>query len=370
MRAGLRSYVTAGVAVVGVSVIAVAPIAATPPDVKIANPGVQLSANPFQEYIEALQRALENAQLLFDEFFSEPVPIAEEWRFTGLLAGLLKDPDADVAEFVQTFGQNPASLNGQLKLLTETPPGPLQNVADLLAVGNIQDAVNALLHYSSSLLALPALRSAVGPVNSGLSASAAVAQEVLNALNSGDPQRVLRAIIAAPAVVADGVLNGHSGFTGLRDLGDAAREFLTPQPEMLTGLKTAATSERLVTLDLDSNSGLRQEPASTGSVGLATGEKQPDLTSQHSKDADEGTNQGVMAADEVTDQQGGNQHRPRSTGANSAFQNGGGPGLSSLRQGLRDGIREFRQGVRDAVKTFTGRGDHTEPAGDDAGESP
>ena len=49
MRAPLRPYVTAGIGLVGASAI-VAPIAATPPDVKIANPDLQLSASPFDPY--------------------------------------------------------------------------------------------------------------------------------------------------------------------------------------------------------------------------------------------------------------------------------------------------------------------------------
>ena len=35
--------------------------------VKIANPDVHLSASPLEEYIEAFQRAIENAQLLLEE---------------------------------------------------------------------------------------------------------------------------------------------------------------------------------------------------------------------------------------------------------------------------------------------------------------
>ena len=381
MRAGLRSYVTAGVAVVGVSVIAVAPIAATPPDVRIPNTDVQLSANPFQEYVDALRRAIENAQLVLDDLFAEPVPIAQEWRLNGMLAGLLDDSEPNVEEFLETFGRNPASLNGTLELLAETLPGELETAAELLAVGNIQAAVNALLNYSSSLLALPALRIAVGPISSSLSASAAVAHEVLSALNSGDPQRVLGAVIAAPVVIANGILNGHSGFTGFLDtggpvsallnIGEVARAILTPRPDGLTITNRATTSERLLTLDLDAVPKLPQGLALSGPPAPVIEEKQPDLTVKQGEDADEGTNEGVMAVDGVTDQRGGNQHGPRSDGANSHSQNIGGAGLSTLREGISDGIEGFREGVRKAVKTVTGRGDdHDDSATDSADESP
>jgi hypothetical protein len=48
--------------------------------------------------------------------------------------------------------------------------------------------------------------------------------------------------------------------------------------------------------------------------------------------------------------------RPRIFGGSSGTVSGGGVGLSTLRQDIRDGAREFRDGLRDAVKTVTGRG--------------
>lgn len=72
MRAALRPYVTAGVALVGASVITIAPIAATPPDVKIANPAVQLAASPFDPYVTALVRARNNIEVLFLQALADP----------------------------------------------------------------------------------------------------------------------------------------------------------------------------------------------------------------------------------------------------------------------------------------------------------
>ena len=67
-----------------------------------------------------------------------------------------------------------------------------------------------------------------------------------------------------------------------------------------------------------------------------------------------------------TDLSDGNKHRPRLFGRNSDGDIGGGAGLSTLREGIRDGIQGFREGVRDAVKTFTGRGgDDGESRSDD-----
>ena len=260
MRAGLRPYAKAGVALVGVSAITLAPLAATPPDVKIANPDVHLSANPIEEYIEAFRRAVENAELLLEELFAEPTPISEEWMLSSLVTGFLDDPDATRREFAAMSGQTPASLNAYLEL-ADALPGRLEIAADLLAAGNIQAAADTLLSLTTSLV-VRTLLSPVGPVTSGLTPGAAAAREVLAALKSGDPRRVLGAIIAAPAAVADGILYGHSGFTGLLDPGGSV------------GLNEAPMSGRLLTLDLNADSGLRQSLPPQGGAGLDDEEKQ------------------------------------------------------------------------------------------------
>ena len=97
MRAALRPYVTAGVALVGASVVAVAPIAATPPDVKIANPAIQLAASPFDPYVTALVRARNNIEVLILQALADP---AAPFTLEGLLNGLLADPAANFEAFV------------------------------------------------------------------------------------------------------------------------------------------------------------------------------------------------------------------------------------------------------------------------------
>ena len=76
--------------------------------VKIANPDVHLSASPLEEYIEAFQRAIENAQLLLEELFAEPTPISEDWVLNSLVTGLLDDQDANRREFAAAaLGETP-----------------------------------------------------------------------------------------------------------------------------------------------------------------------------------------------------------------------------------------------------------------------
>ena len=343
MRAGLRPYAKAGVALVGVSVIALAPIAAAPPDVKIANPDVHLSANPLEEYLAAFQRAIESAQLVLEQLFAEPTPISEEWVLNSLVTDLLDDPDANRREFAAALGETPTSLNAYLEIV-EALPGRLETAADLIAVGNIQGAADTLLSLTTSVV-VHALLSPVGAVNSGLSAGADAAQEVLAALKSGDPRRVLGAIIAAPAIVADGILHGHAGFTGLLDPGGPV------------GINKAPTGERLLTLEPKAGLGLLKSPMPPGGAAFHGEEKQPPSVPREVKGADEGTNVGVMATDGDNDVSAGQEHRPRALGVNSDGRGVGAAGLNTLHNGIRDGIRGFREGVRDAVKTLTGRGD-------------
>lgn len=134
------------------------------------------------------------------------------------------------------LGETPTSLNAYREIV-EALPSRLETAADLLAVGNIQGAADTLLSLATSVVG-GTLLSPIGPVKSGLSAGAAAGQEVLTALKSGDPRRVLDAIIAAPAAVADGKLHGHSGFTGLLGQGGPV------------SINKAPTTERLLTLDL------------------------------------------------------------------------------------------------------------------------
>ena len=70
--------------------------------------GCPLSASPLEEYIEAFQRAIENAQLLLEELFAELTPISEDWVLNSLVTGLLDDQDADRREFAAAaLGETP-----------------------------------------------------------------------------------------------------------------------------------------------------------------------------------------------------------------------------------------------------------------------
>ena len=210
MQAALRSYVTSGIAIVGASVVVVAPIAATPPDIHIANPAVELTASPFDDYEALFTNPLDNIQGLIAQALAPPPPPSElPFTLDDLITGLL-DVNANIAAY-----QNQASgLPQQLSSLQQLTNMLLQAGLVRLQAGNVEGALDIVLYtalftatgvlgfalYPLTLLgpdvqeiapdfAGAAFNAAFAPVLSGVAASGHVAQEVLDALNAGIPRR-------------------------------------------------------------------------------------------------------------------------------------------------------------------------------------
>ncbi len=209
MRAALRPYVTAGVALVGASVITVAPIAATPPDVKIANPAVQLAASPFDPYVTALVRARNNIEVLFLQALADP---ATPFTLEDLLDGLLADPAANFQEFVDGIEGLGPFLQLNLPALLGDAADNVQSAFDRAAEGNIDLFVVDLIFAYLSLTPIVAeaisiplpllgpdlelvttfvlaktLNAAIGPVISGIGKTAVAIQNIVNVLNDKTP---------------------------------------------------------------------------------------------------------------------------------------------------------------------------------------
>jgi hypothetical protein len=229
VQAALRSYVTSGIATVGVSVIAVAPIAATPRDIKIASPAVQLTASPLDAYEALFNNSLTNIQGLIAQALAPPPPPSMlPFTLDSLISGLF-DVNANIAAFqkeLSGLSQQVSSLQQLTQLLLQAAQGKLQ-------AGDFEGALDIVLYtglfvaggvagfavYPLTLLgpdveevapsfAEAILNAAVAPALSGVAATGEVAQDVLDALQAGNPQDVLGDVIAAPAVLANGVLNG------------------------------------------------------------------------------------------------------------------------------------------------------------------
>jgi hypothetical protein len=103
-----------GIALAGATVIAAAPIAATSRDVEIANPAVQLTATPFEEYQALISNSLKNIQGLIEQALAAPLP-PSDLRFTldSLISGLF-DVNANIAAFRKELsGRHGARSHGQ-----------------------------------------------------------------------------------------------------------------------------------------------------------------------------------------------------------------------------------------------------------------
>jgi len=402
VQAALRSYVTSGIAIVGVSVIAVAPIAATPRDIKIASPAVQLTASPLDAYEALFNNSLTNIQGLIAQALAPPPPPSMlPFTLDSLISGLF-DVNANIAAFqkeLSGLSQQVSSLQQLTQLLLQAAQGKLQ-------AGDFEGSLDIVLYtglfvaggvagfavYPLTLLgpdveevapsfAEAILNAAVAPALSGVATTGEVAQDVLDALKAGNPQDVLGDLIAAPAVVANGVLNGAKLQTSIFgtveipgiltdatllsaegpgpialaiQLGQFTRALLTPPAT--AALSPIGAQDTVRTFNLDVNPGIQY--AAPPSAEKST-------PSADSKAHNQGN---ILDADEVTnsgsDSSKANTNRPRLFGEKSGDQSGG-DSVKNVRDGVHDGIQGFRDGVRNVVKTVTGRGnDHD---GDNSG---
>lgn len=369
MRKALRPYMTAGVAVIGASTLAIAPVIATPPDVKIVNPAVQQSRSPLETYVETIREALENLEALLGSALALPSPTG--WTLELALNNLLNDPNADVALFVDQLEALGTLAGASVPALLEGAVGELDFAIDQAAAGNVEQAIVSLIRTYATLapvVAAKSLNAVAGPVLSGIGSTAVAIRNVVDALNTAEPGsgEVLGALLAAPATVADGVLNGFTpapgaaAFPGLLTPGDPF-DPTKPNPGPLALAVGLARGFGTV---------LPPQPAATrNSIApdadrVATFEVNPGTGGTESVNPDATTNVGVMADPAGADASRARERRPGLFGGNSATRGAKGAGLNTLRQDIRDGIRDFREGVRDAVKTVTGRGDRTATASD------
>jgi hypothetical protein len=392
VHAALRSYVTSGIAIVGVSVIAVAPIAATPREIKIENPAVQLTASPFDAYQTLFTNSLENIQGLIQQALAPPPPPSTlPFTIDDLINGLL-----DVSGNIANFQKELSGLSQQVSSLQQLTQMLLQAAQGKLQAGDYQGALDIVLYtglfvaggvagfavYPLTLLgpdveevapsfAEAILNAAVAPALSGAAATGEVAQDILNALKAGNPQDILGDLIAAPAVVTNGVLNGaklQTSIFGTVDipgiltdstllsaegpgpialviqLGQFTRGLLTPAAA--TALSPTATQGTVKTFNLD------VPPAAQPSIEKSTASE--DLTIQRKDNTlhtDDVTNSGV-------DTSKVNTHRPRLFGDDSGSEAGSSPTPKSVGKGIQ-GIGDT---VRNVVKGLTGKGRQDEGA--------
>ena len=233
-----RPYLNAGVALVGASVIAVAPLAPAPPHISLpsvqqAEVALAAAVNPIEAYLDLVNNTVGNLSSLGQTLLANPAPILQQ---------LLKNNFAtatDLLAALQTSGGQlfdnlativPQQVQEALANLTQgNIVGVGQNVVNVLTqpillpfltlLTSVQPLVEKpfanLLAVSQQFTTIAALGGigVLEPLVSGVNATAQAIQNVVDAARSLNPVGLVSAIVAVPAIMANGVLNGF-GFDG------------------------------------------------------------------------------------------------------------------------------------------------------------
>ncbi|MCV7230792.1 hypothetical protein [Mycolicibacterium komossense] len=233
MQVAVRSYLTAGVAMVGATALIASPISMSPPQVQIpaiysAQVGLSATVDPITPWLNVVENALTNVAGIGTAVASDPAPALRQL----------------ITNWVGYGGTLVTGLTGAggaaASWATETLPAALQAVAANLAQGNVIDAAQEVNNLIVSVLligfplfdalaipsqivdsiarvvtaltsvstVLPLLSGVLSPVMSVVAALGQQGQAVADALGTGDPLGALSAIINTPAAVTGAFLNG------------------------------------------------------------------------------------------------------------------------------------------------------------------
>lgn len=242
MQISVRPYLTSGVAVVGATVVAMSPISPVVPSdaaaapVVVARP-VQLAAsvNPVTAYLELIENTVNNVAGLGQSILANPAPILQQvitnqlTNAGALLAGL-ETLGADLVENLQTIAA-PALQDAVAAIAAGNFVAAAPNVVTALfqpllfaALPLLPVLQQVIEQPAANLLAVTqqfqtvaafAAIGVLGPLSSSIYASAEAIQNVFDAASNGDVLGALGAIVAAPAIVIDGFLNGWGVDGGL-----------------------------------------------------------------------------------------------------------------------------------------------------------
>jgi len=240
MQVAVRSYLAAGIATVGASAIVLSPVSPVVPrdihlpSVEVSIP-VELAAavNPIQAYLDLVNNTVKNLSSVGQTILQNPAPILQQ---------ILANQFSSAGELLSALQQAGGQLLDNVSTIV---PAQLQEALANLAAGNIvgvgQNVVNIITQpvLFPALTLLPAIQSflekpvanllavtqqfttiaALGgigllePMVSTINATAQAIQNIVDAAKGLDPIGAVSAIVAVPAIVANGLLNGF-GFDG------------------------------------------------------------------------------------------------------------------------------------------------------------
>lgn len=235
VHVAVRSYLTAGVAVVGASALIAAPLAVPPPEIHlpaihVSSAEVQLAAlaNPIAEWVTVVQTTFANVAALGQQFQSDPAPI---------LAQILKNQLADFATVSKALDEAARGFMTQAGTL----PAATGLAAQQLAAGQFSAAVGTLFQAGIGLILAPAISligatsvvtdtaqrfanvvaalpnvllpiglGVLSPVASAVYSFGDAGQAVIDAARKGDVAGALNALVNIPAIVTNAFLNGYA----------------------------------------------------------------------------------------------------------------------------------------------------------------
>jgi hypothetical protein len=241
MQGALRPYVTAGVALVGASVIAASPVAPPVPDIKVsATPSVsaamQLTAtsNPLIAFSQLFGNTVTNATGLFEQFLATPAPIlsqvlVNQGANAELVLATAQQIGVLLPDLVEQIGNDLRQVGAQLADGDIVGAGQTLNqmliIAGLPLLGLIGPPLSILQNTTQNIANIfaelpnqvfPLLSALVlSPVNSIINGGADIGQTILDAVRAGDFITAAGALISAPIVMTDVILNGFNGVPGL-----------------------------------------------------------------------------------------------------------------------------------------------------------
>jgi hypothetical protein len=416
MHVNVRSHLTAGVALAGAGIIAVTPVTPVLRDIQVpavSTAEVQLASllNPLEVFAPILEQAMANAQAIGQKMVADPLPILRALALNqldglGTLAGL----GTDVAQV--------------LAGIALAMPGHLQTAIGLLQTGNVDQALRTIengvigpwfpLVYQDlpqliNVLKQPLVDAQTLLENAPMSYLAGIGFPVLNsffgvqtqiingitgvvaALSTGNPEKIVNAIITGAANFTQELLNGNPAtgtygllgiygpINGFLDTGSTLAYFLRPPVDpfaLKVAPRAAATSVTLVvppavkaaipagmTPAREVAAQVAATPATEGvqSTGTSTGpEAGPTGATKGTEDSatsDDGVTVAVSAT-LATNPTGGDKVVPGQTRHDSSP---AGSGSANSSKGVRDGItktvKNMTDGLKKAAKNVTGRSD-------------
>lgn len=234
VHVAVRSYLTAGVAVVGASALIAAPLAVPPPEIHLpaihaSSAEVQLAAlaNPIAEWVNVVQTTFANVAALGVQFQNDPAPI---------LAQILKNQLANASTLATALEGTVGVLGSQVAAL----PAATLLAAQQLAAGQFSAAVGTLFQAGIGLILGPAISligatsiitdsaqrfanvvaaipnallpiglAAISPIAGAVYSFGDAGQAVIDAARKGDVAGALSALANIPAIVTNAFLNGY-----------------------------------------------------------------------------------------------------------------------------------------------------------------